>query len=147
MIKGLVLAATAAIGIGGAADASSYQAPFGTFEVDYKMAYAQFYCFFDCPGSSMIPRPYAGLGVGDVERGILTVTDGGWVDEIKVDANWSGGVIADGWNGIDVGDGTFWDGLDDSITFTKASGLISGFLFRTVFLNDFEGNAEATETY
>lgn len=131
MIKGLVLAAVAAVGIGSAAQAATV--PFGNYKAEITMSDASVYCYFDCEGGVPDPRPFAGLSVGGTVNGVLYVAPAGRPDSITLDLRWRGGVFADRVSLERVSENHFVNMSDQAARFAPAGDQPGGF-FTGLFL-------------
>ena len=121
-IRALCAAAAVVVGVGSAAEAAT--APYGTYDVE--MTLFNIYSACNRPCEDPLEIPYAGMSLGDTQRGTLVVKEGWDGDNITVDFRWAGGVLANNLGLDRVADNAFYNTSYFAISFTFTDGLLNG---------------------
>lgn len=120
----------------GQAEAATIAPPYGTYEVQMTFLRSDLLCYFDCGDAT--PIPYAGMTVGDTQRGTLVVK-GDSADDLYLDFYWAGGVLADNVFLSRIENNTFWNTSYFSVDFAFVDGRLGGMFTGVNSFNNDDG--------
>lgn len=122
-LKAMCAAAALMVGVG-QAEAAVMPSPYGTYDVEFTLEGVYSACNITCEDPVQVP--YAGMSLGDTQRGVLDIREGSNPYTIVVDFSWVGGVLADDLELIGTVGNSYANSLYFALSWERIGGLFTG---------------------